>query len=87
MTLKASPLNSRWVGTTYGINAVALLSTLKECPYWLLGDSSESTTGVRTKMRVCQNRARSRFVVPSFWKEGCGVVEKNTVITYYNSIV
>ena len=27
--------------------------------------------------------ARSLPVVPSFWKEGLGVVEKNTVITYY----
>ena len=24
-------------------------------------------------------------VVPSSWEEGCGVVEKNTVITYYKS--
>ena len=38
-------------------------------------------------VRVCQNRARSSFVVPSFWKEGSGVVEKNTVITYYKSNV
>ena len=26
-------------------------------------------------------------VVPSSWEEGCGVVEKNTVITYYKSNV
>ena len=32
---------------------------------------------------MCQNRERSQFVVPSFWKEGLGVVEKNTVITYF----
>ena len=30
-------------------------------------------------VRACQNRARSQFVVPSFWKEGSGVVETNKV--------
>ena len=38
-------------------------------------------------VRGSQNRERSQFVVPSFWKEGSGVVEKNTVITYYKSNV
>ena len=28
-----------------------------------------------------------QLVVPSSWEEGCGVVEKNTVITYYKSNV
>ncbi len=41
-------------------------------------------------VRVCQNEImdeKTLPVVPSFWKEGCGVVEKNTVITYYKSNV
>jgi hypothetical protein len=39
---------------------------------------------------VCQNREKdekTQPVVPSSWEEGCGVVEKNTVITYYKSKV
>ncbi len=34
------------------------------------------------KKWVCQNRARSQFVVPSFWKEGSGVVEINKCLIY-----
>jgi hypothetical protein len=30
------------------------------------------------------NRARSQFVVPSFWKEGSGVVETNKVRPFLN---
>ncbi len=33
------------------------------------------------KIRIVDEK--SLPVVPSFWKEGCGVVEKKTVITYY----
>ena len=39
-------------------------------------------------MRVCQNAimdGKPLPVVPSSWEEGLGVVEKQTVITYYKS--
>ena len=37
-------------------------------------------------LRVCQNEImdeKTLPVVPSFWKEGLGVVERNNDITYY----
>ena len=37
--------------------------------------------------RVCHNRVRSHFVVPSFWKEGSGVVETKKVRPFHKHMI
>ena len=36
---------------------------------------------------MCHNRVRSQFVVPSFWKEGLGVVETKQVRPFHKHLI